>query len=186
VFHLYTPLFTVTHGGLAQPTFEAYGAYVLGQHTKILAHSPLRLFAGNLEGYENEASEDDGMGGDLVYPIPPPHFYNQYPTANALLPFCQQPHSSPPQQFLPPALGSTLTPIPWPILFYYTPLAMPFPLPLPQHPQTRKGTDSKARNKARKARHRLKRKRGPLTTPYLAPLCLALRNFTSIATTMAG
>jgi hypothetical protein len=48
----------VTHGGLAQQTFEAYATYVLGQHTNILAHSTLRPFAGSLEGYEDGTSED--------------------------------------------------------------------------------------------------------------------------------
>jgi hypothetical protein len=107
VFHQYTLMFTVTHGGLAQQTFKAYAAYVLAQHTNILAHSTLRTFAGNLEGYEDGASEDDGMGGDLIYPTPPPHFYPQYLTLNALHPFYQQPQPYPPQQFLPP------TPWPW-------------------------------------------------------------------------
>jgi hypothetical protein len=184
VFHRYTLLFTVPNGAIGQQTFEAYAAYVLGQHTYILAHSTLRPFAGNIEGYEDGASEDVGMGGDLVYPTPPTHthFYPQYPTANAMLPYYQQPQPSS-HQFLPPpllALGSTPTPTPWPMVSTHT------PLPLHRHPQTRKATNSKARNKARKARHRLKRRRGPLTIPSLAPLCLALQNCTFIATTMAG
>ncbi len=81
----------MTNGAIAQQTLEAYAAYVLGQHTNILAHSTLRPFARNIEGYEDGASEDVGMGGGLVYPTPPSHFYPQYPTANAMLPYYQQP-----------------------------------------------------------------------------------------------
>ncbi len=61
VFHQYNLLFTGTNGAIGQQTFEAYTAYVLAQHTNILTHSSLRTFAGNLEGYEGGASEDDGM-----------------------------------------------------------------------------------------------------------------------------
>jgi hypothetical protein len=71
VFHQYTLLFTVANGAIGQQTFEAYAAYVLAQHSNFLAHPNLRPFAGNLEGYENGASENDGIGGDLIYPTPP-------------------------------------------------------------------------------------------------------------------
>ena len=56
-------LWTVANGAIGQQTFEAYATYILAQHTNILAHSNLRPFAGNIEGYEDGASEDDGMGG---------------------------------------------------------------------------------------------------------------------------
>ena len=46
-------LWTVTHGAIGQQTFEAYAAYILDQHTNILAHSNLRPFAGNIEGFED-------------------------------------------------------------------------------------------------------------------------------------
>ncbi len=86
----------------------------------------------------------------------------------------------------PLALGSTLTPTPWPMGFTLT-LPPLLPLPLPTHPQTRKATDKKATRKARKARHRLIRQRqGHLTPTSLVPLCLALLNCISIATSMAG
>jgi hypothetical protein len=69
VFQQYTLLFTVTNGAIAQQTFEAFAAYVLPQLHNILAHSNLRLFAGNLEGHEDGADEDM-MSGDLLYPNP--------------------------------------------------------------------------------------------------------------------
>ena len=62
---------------MAQQTFEAYAAYILGQHANILGHSNLQPFAGNLEGYEDGASEDDGMGGDQIYPTSYPPSYPQ-------------------------------------------------------------------------------------------------------------
>ena len=114
VFHQYTLLFTATNGAIAQQTFEAYAAYVLGQHTNILAHSTLRPFAGNIEGYEDGASEDVGMGGDLVCPTPPTHFYTQYPTANAMLPYYQQPNHILPTNFYPPPPGLGFNPYPNP------------------------------------------------------------------------
>jgi hypothetical protein len=70
VFHQCTLLFTVTNGAIEQQTFEAYAAYVLVQHRNILTHSSLRPFAGNFEGYKGGASEDGGMGGDLIYQPP--------------------------------------------------------------------------------------------------------------------
>ncbi len=60
VLHRYTLLSAVANGANGQQTFETYAAYVLGQHSNILAHSNLRPFTGNLEGYEDGASEDDG------------------------------------------------------------------------------------------------------------------------------
>jgi hypothetical protein len=62
IFHQYTLLWTVANGAMAQQKFDAYyAAYILGQHANILAHSNLRPFAGNLEGYEDGASEDDAL-----------------------------------------------------------------------------------------------------------------------------
>ena len=74
VFHQYTLLWTMANGAIAQQTFEAYAAYILGQHSNILAHSTLRPFAGNVEAFGDGASEDDGMRGDWdqIYPTPPP------------------------------------------------------------------------------------------------------------------
>jgi hypothetical protein len=70
VFLQYTMLWTVANGAIGQQTFEAYAAYILVQHTNILTHSNLRPFAGNIEGFEDGASEDEGMmGGDLIYPM---------------------------------------------------------------------------------------------------------------------
>jgi hypothetical protein len=57
VFLQYTMLWTVANGAIGQQTFEAYAAYILGQHSNILAHSNLRPFAGNIEGFEDGASE---------------------------------------------------------------------------------------------------------------------------------
>ena len=71
VLHQYNLLFTVQNGAIGQQTFEAYAAYLLGQHSNILAHSNFRPFAGNIEGYEDGVSEDDGMGGDSIYPTFP-------------------------------------------------------------------------------------------------------------------
>ena len=113
VFHQYTLLWTMAHGAIAQQTFEAYAAYILDQHSNILAHSTLRPFAGNVEAFGDGASEDDGMRGDWdqLYPSPPQPTYPQYPTANSMQPYYPQPQPYPPQQFLPPplALGTTLT-----------------------------------------------------------------------------
>ncbi len=61
VLHQYNLLFTVQNGAIGQQTFERYATHLLGQHSNILAHSNLRPFAGNIEGYEDGASEDDGM-----------------------------------------------------------------------------------------------------------------------------
>ncbi len=78
----------MANGAIGQQTqtLEAYATNVLLQHYNILAHSNLRPFTGSLEGYEFGASEDDVMGGELIYPNPPPQSYTQYPTANALQP----------------------------------------------------------------------------------------------------
>jgi hypothetical protein len=70
VFHQYTLLWTVQNGEIAQQTFERYATYIGGQHPNILPQSTLRPFASYVEGYEEGASEDDGMmGGDTIYPI---------------------------------------------------------------------------------------------------------------------
>ena len=88
VFLQYTMLWTVTHGAIGQQTFEAYATYILAQHTNILAHSNLRPFAGNIEGFEDGEIEDEGMmAGDSIYPMSPPPSYPQYPTANAMQPY---------------------------------------------------------------------------------------------------
>ncbi len=63
VFHQYTLLWTVANGDIAQQTFERYDTYIGGQHSNILAHSTLRPFASNLEGYEDGASEDMAWEG---------------------------------------------------------------------------------------------------------------------------
>jgi hypothetical protein len=97
VFHQYTLLWTVQNGAIAQQTFERYATYIGGQHFNILAQSTLRPFAGNVEGYKYGASEDDGMGGDLIYPTSPPPSYPQYPTANAMQPFYPPHQPYPPQ-----------------------------------------------------------------------------------------
>jgi hypothetical protein len=41
VFHQYTLLWTVANGAIGQQTFEAFAAYILGQHSNIFAHSKL-------------------------------------------------------------------------------------------------------------------------------------------------
>ncbi len=72
VFLQYTMLWTVANGAIGQQTFEANATYIRAQHTNILAHSNLRPFAGNIEGFEDGASEDEGMmGGDSIYPMSP-------------------------------------------------------------------------------------------------------------------
>jgi hypothetical protein len=120
VFHQYTLLFMAANGAIGQQTFEAYAAYILAQHTNILTHSNLRPFAGNIEGYEDGASEGDGMGGDLLYPQPS---YPTYPTANAMQPY--YPHQPyPPQQFLPPPLA-LFQPLPLPHGKWFLPLPSP-------------------------------------------------------------
>jgi hypothetical protein len=109
VFHQYTLLWTVVNGDIAQQTFERYATYIEGQHSNILAHSTLRPFAGNVEGYEDGASEDDGMwGGDIIYPTSL--------TANAMQSY-YPPHQPtyPPQQCLPPPPGLGCNPYPYPL-----------------------------------------------------------------------
>ena len=177
VFQQYTLLFTVANGAIAQQTFEAYAAYILPQLHNILAHSNPRPFAGNLEGYGGGASEDDVMEGDLIYPPPT---YPQYPTANTVQPYYPPPTPQP-QHFLPPPPGLGYQPNnPYP----YYPMADGYQYPYT--PPTRKATDSKARNKARKASISLRRRRAPLTSTYLVPPSPALLNNTSIVTFMAG
>jgi hypothetical protein len=173
----------LANGAIGQQTFEAYAAYILGPHSNILAHS-----LANIEGrYDDGASEDDGMGGDSLYPTFPQPSYPQYPTANAMQPYYPPHQPYPPQQYLPPppGLGFNPYPTPWPMVFTLT-LTPLLPLPLPTHPQTRKATDKKAIRKPRKARHRLRQRQGHLTPTSLVPLCLTLLNCTFIATSMAG
>jgi hypothetical protein len=191
VFLQYTMLWTVANGAIGQQTFENYAAYILAQHTNILAHSNLRPFAGNIEGYGEGASEDDGMGGDQIYPTYPAPSYPTYPTANAMQPFYPPQQQYPPQQFLPPPPGLGFNPYPYPMANGYYPYPPPLlplrlPLRLPPQPQTRKATDRKALRKTRKVRHSLKEREGHLTPTSLVPLCLALLNCTIIATSMAG
>jgi hypothetical protein len=187
VFLQYTMLWTVANGAIGQQTFEAYAAYIQGQHTNILAHSNLRPFAGNIEGYEDGVSKDDGMGGDSLYPTFPQPSYPQYLTANAMQPYYPPHQPYPPQQFIPPPPGLGFNPYPYPMANGFT-LTLPplLPLPLPTHPQTRKATDRKEIRKTRKARHRLRQRQGHLTPISLVPLCLALLNCTFIAASMAG
>jgi hypothetical protein len=114
VFHQHTLLFAVTNGAIAQQTFEAYVTYVLAQHTNILAHSTLRPFADNLEGYDEDgASEDDGWEGTSSTRPPPP----------TLLP--PIPHCKRPAPLLPatPIISSP------PIFTPHWPWAQPLPLP---------------------------------------------------------
>ena len=188
VFHQYTLLWTMANGALAQQTFEAYAAFILDQHSNILAHSTLRPFAGNVEAFGDGASEDDGMRADWdqIYPTPPQPSYPQYPTANSMQPYYPQPQPYPPQQFLPPPPGLGYNPYPHPMAngFYpYSPLATALLLPLPQ---TIKATDREATKETRKTRPSLRKRRAHLTPIYPVPLCLALLNCTSIATSMAG
>jgi hypothetical protein len=100
-----------------------YATYIGGQHSNIFAQSTLRPFAGNVEGYEDGASEDDGMGGDSIYPTSPHHH-----TPNTLLPMpCNRITLLTNLTLLnnfyhpPLALGSTLIPTPWPMVFTLTP-----------------------------------------------------------------
>jgi hypothetical protein len=158
VFHQYTLFWTVPNGAIAQQMFERYATYIGSQHSNILAHSTLRPFAGNVEGYEDGASEDDGMGGHSIYPTSPHHH-----TPNTLLPMPCNPitlltNLTLLHNFYHPPLVSTLTPYPWSMGFTLT-LPPLLPLSLPTHPQTRKATDRKATKKTRKARHRLRRSR---------------------------
>ncbi len=112
VFNQYTLLWTVANGAVAEQTFERYATYIGGQHSNILAHSTLPPFAGNVEGYEDGASEDDDMGGDAIYSTSPPPSYPQYPTANAMQAYYPPNQPYPPQQFLPPPPGLGFNPYP--------------------------------------------------------------------------
>ena len=191
VFHQYTLLWTMANGAIAQQTFEAYAAYILGQHSNILAHSTLRPFAGNVEAFGDGASEDDGMRGDWdqIYPTPPNHHTPSTLPQTQCNPITLNPNHTLLNNFYPPplALGTTLTPTPWPMVFILTlPPLLPLLLILPPHPQTRKATDRKATSKTRKTRPRLRQRQAHLTPTYPVPFCLALLNCTSIATSMAG
>ncbi len=144
-------LWTVANGAIGLQTFEAYAAYILGQHSNILAHSNLRPFAGNIKGYEDGASEDDCMGGDLIYPTSPPRSYPQYPTANAMQRYYPPHQPYPPQHFLPPPPGLGFNPYPYPMAnaFYPYPSTAVAPAPAYSPPQTRKATDRCQRSRCR-------------------------------------
>jgi hypothetical protein len=142
VFTQYTLLFTLTHGVIAQQTFEAYAAYVRPKLHNILAQSNPRSFSGNLEGQEFGADEDV-MTGDMVYhstgkPAQPSLYPNQYldpfngtyyPT-----PYGQYAH---PQPYLPPSPGLGFSPnpsYPYPMantLYPYPPTPAPGRLSAP-------------------------------------------------------
>ncbi len=76
----------------------------------------------------------------------------------------------------PLALVSTPTPTPWPMVITLTPPPAPAPSP----------PDKEGNKKDKKVQTPPKAKTGTLTTISLVPLCLALQNCTSIATSMAG
>jgi hypothetical protein len=184
VFQLYTSLFTVANGAIAQQTFEAYAAYIIPQLHNILAHSNPRPFAGNLEGYGGGVSEDDVMEGDLIYP-PPKRTLNTPPPIQCNLITLPQHHNPKPSYHPPLALVSHST------TTHTTPWSMgtntpTLPLHLPPPHQTRKATDSKARSKVRKASISLRGRRTPLTPTSLVPPSPALLNNTLIVTFMAG
>jgi hypothetical protein len=155
---LYTLLFTVANGAIAQQTFETYAAYILPQLHNILAHSNPRPFAGNLEGYGGGASEDDVMEGDLIYPPQP---YPQYPTANTVQPYYPTPTLQP-QNILPPPPG---TPYHYPYYpmanGYQYPYTPPAPAPAPSD---KKGNRQQGKKQGKKGQHQPKEKTG---TPNL-------------------
>jgi hypothetical protein len=151
IFHQYTLVFTVAHGAIAQQTFEAYAAYVIPQLHNILAHSNSRPFADNLEGFEEGASEDDVMGGDLIYP---PQTHPQYPTANSMQPYYPQPPPYPLQLLPPPGLGfPPYYPYPMANGFYpYTPPPAPAPAPAPA-PSDKKGSRQQGKKQCKKGQN---------------------------------
>ncbi len=104
------------NGAIGQQTFEAYAAYILAQHTNIVAHSNLRPFAGNIEGYEDGASEDDGMGGDSLYP-PPSYPHTLLPTPCNPITLLTNLNLLNNSYHPPLALVSTLNPTPWQMVF---------------------------------------------------------------------
>ena len=166
VFLQYTMLWTVTHGAIGQQTFEAYATYILAQHTNILAHSNLRPFAGNIEGFEDGEIEDEGMmGGDPIYPMSPPPSYPQYPTANAMQPYYPPHQPYPPQQFLPPPPGLGFNPYPYPMAngFYPYPPPAVAPAPAPSLPD-KKGNRQKGNKKDKKGQTPPKAKTGTPNT----------------------
>jgi hypothetical protein len=141
--------------------------------------------SGNLEGFGEGASEDDVMGGDLIYPT---QIYPQYPTANSMQP-CLLPSTTIPSTILttPPWPWLLTLPLPhgrWflslhpPHLPPHRPPHRPQPLPL----QTRKVLDSKAT----KDRTSKKRRRAALAPTSLALLSRARSSCTSIVTSMVG
>ncbi len=161
VFLQYTMLWTVANGAIAQQTFDSYAAYILGQHTNILSHSNLRPFAGNIEGYEDGASEDDGMmGGDLIYPTFPQPSYPQYPCKcyAALLP------SSPtliPSSTIFTTPGFGFNPYPYPMANGVYPYPPPAVAPAPAYsPSDKKGNRQKGDKKDKKGKTQPKAKTG--------------------------
>ncbi len=81
--------------------------------------------------YEDGASENDGMGGDLIYPTSPPPSYPQYPTANAMQTYYPPHQPYPPQQCLPPPPGLGFNPYPYPMANGFYPYAYPPPAAAP-------------------------------------------------------
>jgi hypothetical protein len=165
VLHQYTLLFTVQNGAIGQQTFEAYTAYLLGQHSNILAHSNLRPFAGNIEGYEDGASEDDGMGWDSLYQTFSPPSNPQYPTANAMQPYYPPHQPYPPQQFLPPPPGLGFNPYPYPMANGFYPYPSPAVAPAPAYSRSdKKGNRQKGNKKDKKGQTPPKAKTGTPNT----------------------
>ena len=162
VFHQYTLLWTMANGALAQQTFEAYAAFILDQHSNILAHSTLRPFAGNVEAFGDGASEDDGMRGDWdhIYPTPPQPSHPQYPTANSMQPYYPQPQSYPPQQFLPPPPGLGYNPYPHPMANGFYPYPPPATAPAPAPAPDNKGNRQRGNKRDKKDKTKPKEKTG--------------------------
>ncbi len=118
------------------------------------------------EGYEDRASEDDGMGGDLIYPTPPPQSNTHYPTANAMQPFYHQVQPYPTPQFLPPSPGLGFNAYPYPMAngFYpYPPPLAPALAPAPS-PSDKKGNRQKGNKKDKKDKTPPKAKTGTPNT----------------------
>jgi hypothetical protein len=128
----YTLLFTVQNGAIGQQKFEAYAAYLLGQHSNILAQSTLWPFADNIEGYEDGASEDDGMGETHCTQLSPHHHTPNTPLPTTLLP-------SPPNLTLVLyldglGLGLGMESVALPLTLTLTLTLTPYPLPLTPYP----------------------------------------------------
>jgi hypothetical protein len=78
------------------------------------------------------------MGGDLVYPTPPPTFTLNTPLQTPCSLITSNPNHILPTNFYPPllALGSTLTPTPWPMVSTHTPAPAPAPSVRQERQQT--------------------------------------------------